>query len=185
MFEFALRHNGPVAIRYPRGKISQKPEFNLHLLGGQKPEIQIGKAEILIQGDDIAIIAIGNTVYPALSAAERLDRDGISTMVVNARFIKPIDRNLLFSIASKIKRIVTIEENVLAGGFGSAVLEFLDNAEVQDVKVRRIGLPDEFIEQGNQAELRKKYGLDEEGIYQAALSLIGKSKIIDIGKAVS
>jgi len=185
MFEFALRHNGPVAIRYPRGKISQKPEFNLHLLGGQKPEIQIGKAEILIQGDDIAIIAIGNTVYPALSAAERLDRDGISTMVVNARFIKPIDRNLLFSIASKIKRIVTIEENVLAGGFGSAVLELLDNAEVQDVKVRRIGIPDEFIEQGNQAEIRKKYGLDEEGIYQAALSLLEKPKIIDIGKAVS
>ena len=185
MFEFALRHNGPVAIRYPRGKISQKPEFNLHLLGGQKPEIQIGKAEILIQGDDIAIIAIGNTVHPALSAAERLERDGISTMVVNARFIKPIDRNLLFSIASKIKRIVTIEENVLAGGFGSSVLEFLDNADVPDVKVRRIGIPDEFIEQGNQVELRKKYGLDEEGIYQAALSLLGKSKIIDIGKVVS
>ena len=98
-------------------------------------------------------------------------------MLVNARFIKPIDRDLLISVASKVKRIITIEENVLAGGFGSAVLELLDNAEVSNVKVRRLGIPDEFIEQGNQAELRKKYGLDEKGIYQAALSLLKESKI--------
>jgi 1-deoxy-D-xylulose-5-phosphate synthase len=146
-------------------------------VGGKKSVIQIGKAEILMEGDEIAIIAIGNTVYPALFAAEQLEKDGISSMLVNARFIKPIDRDLLISVASKVKRIITIEENVLAGGFGSSVLELLDNAEVPNVKVRRLGIPDEFIEQGNQAELRKKYGLDEKGIYQAALSLLKESKI--------
>jgi 1-deoxy-D-xylulose-5-phosphate synthase len=177
MLEFAFKHSGPVAIRFPRGKINQKPEFNLQPMGGKKSVIQIGKAEILMEGDEIAIIAIGNTVYPAHFAAEQLEKDGISTMLVNARFIKPIDRDLLISVASKVKRIITIEENVLAGGFGSAVLELLDNAEVSNVKVRRLGIPDEFIEQGNQAELRKKYGLDEKGIYQAALSLLKESKI--------
>jgi 1-deoxy-D-xylulose-5-phosphate synthase len=177
MLEFAFKHTGPVAIRYPRGKINQKLEFNLQPVGGKKSVIQIGKAEILMEGDEIAIIAIGNTVYPALFAAEQLEKDGISSMLVNARFIKPIDRDLLISVASKVKRIITIEENVLAGGFGSSVLELLDNAEVPNVKVRRLGIPDEFIEQGNQAELRKKYGLDEKGIYQAALSLLKESKI--------
>jgi 1-deoxy-D-xylulose-5-phosphate synthase len=93
-------------------------------------------------------------------------------MVVNGRFVKPLDRNLLISIASRIKRVITVEENTLTGGFGSAVLEFLSDAEIPYIKVRRLGLPDEFICQGHHDELRKKYGLDEEGIYQSALSLL-------------
>jgi 1-deoxy-D-xylulose-5-phosphate synthase len=132
----------------------------------------IGEGEILKTGEDIAFIAIGNCVHSALSAAERLERDGISVMVVNARFIRPLDRHLLLSITSRIKRIITVEENTLTGGFGSAVLELLNDMEIPHVKVRRLGLPDEFIAQGQQDELRKKYGLDEEGIYQAALSIL-------------
>ena len=165
MFELALQHDGPSAIRYPRGNVPSFPH-SLYM------PFHIGEAEILKDGDEIAIIALGNSVYPAVFAAERLYKDGVSAMVVNARFAKPLDCNLLISTASRIKKIITVEDNTLSGGFGSAVLEFLNDAEIPHVKVRRLGLPDEFICQGHLDELRKKYGLDEEGIYQSALSLL-------------
>ncbi|MEW6213866.1 MAG: 1-deoxy-D-xylulose-5-phosphate synthase [Nitrospirota bacterium] len=169
MLELAIKHNGPAAIRYPRGKVIQDTGSGYRI---QNTELEIGKAEILKDGKDIALIAIGNTVYPALSAAERLEKEGINVMVINARFITPLDQNLLLSVASRIKRIITVEENILAGGFGSAILELLSKTELIDVSVRRIGISDEFVEHGSQAILRKKYGLDEEGIYQAVLSFI-------------
>jgi 1-deoxy-D-xylulose-5-phosphate synthase len=165
MFELALQHDGPSAIRYPRGNVPTFP----HPLD---IPFHIGEAEILKDGEEIAIIALGNMVYQAMSASERLDKDGVSVMVVNARFVKPMDRNLLISIASRIKRIITVEENTLTGGFGSSVLELLNDTEIPHIKIQRLGLPDEFICQGYHDELRKKYGLDEEGIYQSALSLL-------------
>lgn len=167
MLELALKHDGPSAIRYPREKVQSSVTSH-----PSPVTFDIGEGEILKTGEDIAFIATGNCVHSASSAAKRLEREGISVMVVNARFIKPLDRNLLISIASRIKRIITVEENTLTGGFGSAVLEFLNDMEIPHVKVRRLGLPDEFIAQGQQDELRKKYGLDEEGIYQAALSIL-------------
>lgn len=167
MLELALKHNGPSAIRYPRGKISQGSG-----LRGQGLEIEIGKAEILKEGSDVALIAIGNVVYPAFSAAERLEKDGIKASVINARFIKPIDKELILKIASKTKRIITIEENMIAGGFGSAVLEYLNSMDIPDIKIKILGIPDEFVEQGSQAILRKKYGIDEEGIYQACKAFL-------------
>ncbi len=170
MLELALKHNGPVAIRYPRGKASRALYSALN-------SFTIGEAEILKEGEELIIVAIGNTVYPALSAAERLEEAGISAMVINARFIKPLDRNLLLSVVSRIKKIITVEENTLAGGFGSALLEFLNEARVQNVRIKILGIPDEFIEQGQQNELRKKYRLDEEGIYQTALSLFREQYI--------
>lgn len=166
MLELALQHNGPSAIRYPRGKVSSSTRYP------SCAPFNIGEAEILKYGEEIAVIALGNTVYPALSASERLEREGISVMVVNARFIKPLDRNLLISITSRIKKIIVVEENTITGGFGSAVLEFLNDMEIPNVKIRRFGIPDKFIPQGQQDELRKKYRLDEEGIYQAALSIL-------------
>jgi len=165
MLDLALKHKGPIAIRYPRGKIKTSD-----IRHQTSDHFGIGEAEILKEGDDIALIAIGNTVYPALSAAERLEKDGIATMVVNARFVKPLDRNLIFSVATIVPRIITIEENVLQGGFGSAVLEFLNETDIHNVRIKRLGMPDGFIEQGQQNELRKKYGLDEEGIYLSAFS---------------
>jgi 1-deoxy-D-xylulose-5-phosphate synthase len=170
MLELALQHNGPSAIRYPRGKVQPSVISHHHT----QVSFDIGEGEILKTGNDIAIIAVGNCIYPAQSAAESLERDGISVMVVNARFLKPLDLNLLISIASRIKRIITVEENTLAGGFGSAVLELLNDREIPDVKIRRLGIPDKFIPQGQQDELREKYGLDEEGIYQAALSILNE-----------
>lgn len=166
MLKLALEHKGPSAIRYPRGKAGQ-----LQAVGNQRPVIRMGRAEVLEYGEDIVIFAVGNTVNPALKAAVRLREDGIRPCIVNARFIKPLDSGLILALSEKIKRIVTIEENVLAGGFGSAVLECLNAAGLTEVVVKRIGINDEFAEQGSQQILREKYGLDEEGIYKTCKAL--------------
>jgi 1-deoxy-D-xylulose-5-phosphate synthase len=170
MLCLALRHNGPSAIRYPRGRVSQYIDNKMDV-----PDLEIGKAEVLEAGDEIAIIAAGNMVGPVLSAAVRLRDDGIRPYVINARFLKPLDEELILTIAEKTKKIVTVEENVLAGGFGSAVLECLNKAGVSDVTVKRIGVDDEFVEHGSQSILRKKYGLDEEGIYSVCKSCFADS----------
>jgi 1-deoxy-D-xylulose-5-phosphate synthase len=99
-----------------------------------------------------------------LEAAEALAADGVESMVINARFVKPLDERLICEAARASKRVVTVEENTLAGGFGGAILELFANSEMSDLRVERIGLPDEFAEQGPQATLRAKYDLDAEGI---------------------
>ncbi len=167
MIRLALNYPGPSAIRYPRGNV-QNTKYTTN-------ELQIGKAEILKEGDDLAIIAIGNTVIPSLKAADMLIKDGIYASVINARFIKPIDSALITSLTQKIKRIITVEENVLAGGFGSAVLECLNEAEIKDVSLKRIGINDTFVEHGSQKVLREKYYLDEYGIYKSAIKLLDNS----------
>lgn len=161
MLRLALQHDGPSAIRYPRGKVRQVPEFV-----PADADLRMGKGELLVDGDDLAIIAIGNVVRPALKASEMLRKEGIGACVINARFIKPLDEGLILSVSHRTGKVVTVEENVLAGGFGSAVLECLARADYTDVSVRRIGIGDEFVEHGAQSILRKKYGLDEEGIYR-------------------
>ncbi len=166
MLELALKHNGPSAIRYPRGKV--QPSAISH----QPSAFDIGKGEILKEGSDMALIAIGNAVYPALATAERLEKEGIKASVINARFIKPLDKELILTMASKTKRIITVEENMIAGGFGSAVLEYLNSMDIPDIKIKILGIPDDFVEQGSQAILRKKYGIDEEGIYQTCKAFL-------------
>lgn len=163
MLKLALNHEGPSAIRYPRGRT---------FYSGKEAFVVKGKAEILMEGEDIAIIAVGHSVYPAIKASEMLRAEGIHASVINARFIKPIDMELITSVASTIGRIVTVEENILAGGFGSAVLESLNRAGLMDVIVRTIGIDDTFVEHGSQAILRKKYGLDEIGIYNVCRSIL-------------
>jgi 1-deoxy-D-xylulose-5-phosphate synthase len=167
MLELAINHNGPSAIRYPRGK-ALLPDDTTQV----REAFQMGKSEVLKDGSDIALLALGHMVHPALKAAERLEREGISAMVINARFVKPLDHTLLSSVASEVRVLMTIEENALQGGFGSAVLEFLNKQGLKDTTIRRMGIPDTFLEQGSQEELRRMYGLDEEGIYTTALSLI-------------
>lgn len=163
MLEFAIKYQGPIAIRYPRGRVPD------NLFTGS--EVTMGKGEILRNGTDIALIATGSCVIPALNAAEKLEKDGINATVVNARFIKPLDKELVLSIASKISKIVTIEESSLQGGFGSSVLECLNDSGIE-VKVRRLGIPDRFVEQGQPDRLRAKYGLDDEGIYLSSLTFL-------------
>jgi 1-deoxy-D-xylulose-5-phosphate synthase len=172
MLKFAIEHNGPSAIRYPRGNIRWKS-------GDDKeyPELKLGRAEVLAEGRDAVIIAIGSTVYPSLEASKMLAEKSIEATVVNARFIKPLDEDLVCSLAAKIKRFITVEENVLAGGFGSAVLETLNNAGFSDVLTKRIGIDDVFVEHGSQRILRKNFGFDGEGIHNSILEFITKYRI--------
>jgi 1-deoxy-D-xylulose-5-phosphate synthase len=158
MIKTAIECSAPVAFRYPRGKgVGIGREESLQL-------IDIGKGEILREGQDILIIAIGTTVYPSLRAAERLAETGIQATVINSRFLKPLDANLLCDWAKKTGKVLTVEENVLQGGFGSAVLELFQERGLFPVQVKRLGIPDTFVEHGPQALLREKYGIDENGI---------------------
>ncbi|MFO7570427.1 MAG: 1-deoxy-D-xylulose-5-phosphate synthase [Smithellaceae bacterium] len=166
MLKTAIGCGKPVAIRYPRGKgIGVPIDDDLHAL-------PLGKGEILGEGSDLAILAVGVTVYPALAAARRLALENLSVRVVNARFIKPLDAELILETAGSIGRILTVEENVLQGGFGSAVLELLAEQGVPGVRVMCLGIADEYVEHATQAELRSQYGLDEEGIYRAAKAML-------------
>ncbi|MBN1827868.1 MAG: 1-deoxy-D-xylulose-5-phosphate synthase [Deltaproteobacteria bacterium] len=148
----------PASIRYPRGN-------GLGVALDETPRIlEIGKAELLRHGRDGAILAIGATVYPALDAAEILAREGIELIVINSRFLKPLDEELLCRVARKFKKLVTVEENVLMGGFGSAVLELFAKSGIRNVEVRTLGVDDVFVQQATQTELREMYGLDAAGI---------------------
>ena len=171
MLKTALEHNGPSALRYPRGTGLGVPmDQELKLLS-------VGKGELLQDGDDLVIIAIGNMVRPAQEAGERLKAGGISAAVVNARFIKPLDEELILRLAKKTGRIVTVEEHALQGGFGSAVLECIEDNRLSAVKVLRIGLPDRFIEHGPQTLLRQKYGLDADGIFTSVKTFVEKTSL--------
>ncbi len=162
MLKTAIYSGVPIALRYPRGA-----GYGVELDRDVKC-LEIGKGEQLVYGNDLTIIAIGATVFPALLAAEALGINGISAGVVNARFVKPLDTELILSVARQTGMIMTVEENALQGGFGSAVLELLYDNNLQNVKVRRLGLPDHFVEQGSQAQLRKDVGIDAEGIIASA-----------------
>jgi 1-deoxy-D-xylulose-5-phosphate synthase len=134
--------------------------------------IDIGKGEVLREGNDILILAIGSTVYPALHAAERLEDAGIHTTVINSRFLKPLDRDLICNWAKRTGKILTVEENVLQGGFGSAVLELLQEKGLFSVQIMRLGIPDLFVEHGPQSLLRAKYGIDEDGIFKGVIEMV-------------
>lgn len=173
MLVTALAHNGPVAIRYPRG---------LGVGAALEPSPQklpIGQVERLTRGDDLLILAIGSMVAEALIAHNHLDGQGIQTTVVNSRFVKPLDANQIVDLVRPFSRIMTVEENVLHGGFGSAVLELLADHGALPPYIKRIGIPDRFIEHGAQSILRAKYGLNAEGITNEvhALMKIGNSPI--------
>ncbi|CCO08927.1 1-deoxy-D-xylulose-5-phosphate synthase [Desulforamulus hydrothermalis] len=164
MLKTAVTHNGPVAVRYPRGQGLGVPlDQEMHCL-------PIGRAEVLRDGSDLLLLAVGNMVAEAMAAAEELSRQGITAAVINARYVKPLDEELILAYAGKTKNVITIEEHVLMGGFGSAVVELLQQAGLPDVQVKRIGLPDEFVEHGKQSLLRQQYGLTAEGIVEAALA---------------
>jgi 1-deoxy-D-xylulose-5-phosphate synthase len=154
----ALSTEHPIAIRYPRGRGTDVPSAT------ELRQLPIGKAEIIKQGEDIVIIGIGSTVIPSLEAAEHLALRGIEAMVINARFAKPLDRELILEAANHAKKMVIVEENVLSGGFGAAVLGLLEKSTASDVKVKRLGIPDEFVTHGKQNFLRSLYHLDSLGI---------------------
>jgi len=160
----ATKSAHPMAVRYPRGSgLGVELDKELH-------SIPIGKGEVLRQGQDVVIFAIGATVAPALEAAEELVSNGIEATIVDARFAKPLDSELITDLAGRIKHIVTVEENTLTGGFGNSIADLLQESGIRDVHLKTIGLPDEFVEHGTQAVLRSNFGLDAKGIARQILS---------------
>ncbi|MFW5636968.1 MAG: transketolase C-terminal domain-containing protein, partial [Thermodesulfobacteriota bacterium] len=166
MLAAAVNHSGPAAFRYPRGSGLGVPlEPKIHPL-------PIGKGEVLCEGEDLLILAVGHSVSEALSARETLARSDISATVVNCRFIKPLDMDLILPLVRQIPRVITVEENVRQGGFGSAVLEGLNDAGMFDFSLKRIGIQDLFVEHGPQQLLRSKYGVDAGAVVQSARELL-------------
>ncbi|HLL99572.1 MAG TPA: 1-deoxy-D-xylulose-5-phosphate synthase, partial [Pyrinomonadaceae bacterium] len=156
----AIEHPAPAALRYPRGN-----GFGVDISAAPKL-LEIGKAEILRDGGEIAVLAYGSMVYPSVEASKNLEKDGIETTVVNARYVKPLDAELILALAQSKRLIVTVEEAYLAGGFGSAVMELLEeNGMLDTVKIVRMGVPDRIVTHGDAKLLLAKYGLDADGIY--------------------
>ncbi|MBU4120505.1 MAG: 1-deoxy-D-xylulose-5-phosphate synthase [Proteobacteria bacterium] len=169
MLKTAVTCGCPVSLRYPRGAGAGVP------LDEHPRPLPVGKGEILLDPPDaaLAVVAIGACVHPALAAAELLKAEGIPIRVINARFVKPLDGELLCGTAEKLGRVITVEENTLMGGFGSAVLELFAEAGISGVAVRRLGIPDEFAQHATQKELRRLYGIDAEGIAAAVREMVG------------
>ena len=172
------RVDGPVAIRYPRGSgVGVEMTDQLHAL-------PVGRAETLRSGSDIAILALGAMALPAERAADLLAADGISATVVNARFVKPLDERLVLELAARCGAIVTVEENVRAGGFGSAVIELLNGREFA-VPTRILAVPDKVFEQASQSRLRESAGLSAAHIAQAARDLVAPKRVIEAPTALA
>ena len=169
MLMTAIHHPGPIALRYPRGTGTGVP------LDDRTAPIEVGKAELVCEGqtpDDLLIIAIGRTVEEALKARRILnDEHGLTAAVINARFVKPLDIDLIGSYAARSPHVVTVEENTLPGGFGSAVMEALLDANISGFKIKRVGIDDVFVDHGPQKLLRRLYGVDADAIVDAALKL--------------
>lgn len=166
MLGTAVNHPGPIAFRYPRGCGVGVP------LDDEIQALPIGKGEVLTTGNDVVILAVGVTVTAALEAAKQLKDESISATVVNCRFVKPLDVELITRLATEIPFMVTVEENVLPGGFGSAVVECLMDAGIIDSRVVRLGIPDTYVEHGSQKILRSKYGVDTPAIVKAVRDMV-------------
>ena len=158
MLEFAVGYTGPIAIRYPRGNALGKPDTDMSI-----QRIELGVSEMLRAGNDVAIFAIGDMVLPALEAAHLLAQDNIHAEVVNMRFIKPIDSDIISRTAQRIKRFLVVEDNALQAGMGSCLLEVLSDIN-QGVEVKRLGIPDKFITYGKRNELLEDLGLSAQAI---------------------
>ncbi len=167
MLKFALSANGPVAIRYPRGKALAAGQDGLE----EERSFSPGSAELLKEGTDAAILAIGNMALESLEAAKMLDQEGLNVSVYNMRSVKPMDEEAV-RLAAATGRVITVEDNAVLGGFGSAVGETLLRLGLGGVSFLSMGFPDLFVEHGSQAELRAMFGLDRQGIFQAAKELI-------------
>jgi len=166
MLRVSFKLNCPVAIRYPKGGDMEGLEF-------QKSEmLKPYRSEVMCEGRDVLIIASGRMVGHAYKAMEQLKKSGIYVGLINIRFIKPLDEETLIGEIKKYKSIITVEDNVISGGFGSSILEFLSEHNILDKKVKLLGFPDEFIPQGSTSILFKKYKLDANGIIESILKII-------------
>lgn len=162
--------SGPVSLRYPRGNAVGVPLRPMQIL-------PLGKGELLREGTHIALVAVGPVVYRALQAAELLHKHyGVNAAVVNARFVKPLDEELLCSIAQATQHVMTIEDGQIAGGFGSAVAELFAQRQIYSVRLKIHGIGDHFVEHGTQEELYRLLALDADGIAQTALDFLASAQ---------
>jgi len=171
MLATAVNHCGPVSIRYPRGagtgcKLDDRFKF-----------LPIGRAEVISEGDDAVLIAVGSMVGPAEEAARILSGGGIDVTVINARFIKPLDEKCIAYYVERTKRVFTVEENVLQGGFGSAVIELIAAKGLKCAEIECFGIPNDFVEHGSRALLMEKYGLQAEQLARSLKSRISRKKM--------
>ncbi|MEB2773958.1 1-deoxy-D-xylulose-5-phosphate synthase [Algoriphagus sp. D3-2-R+10] len=171
MMYSASIHNGPYSIRYPRGK-GVMPEWKTPF-----EMIPVGQGRIVKEGVEIAILTIGHIGNYAIEACEKLEKEGLNPSHYDMRFVKPLDGELLHEIFGKFKKVITVEDGCLMGGFGSAVIEWMMDHGYQ-AQVKRLGIPDEIIEHGEQHELHRECGFDPEGIAATVRSLTGVSKTI-------
>ena len=158
MLEFAISLKAPVVIRYPRGTESKKIKFD------KQEKIELGKSEILTQGEDITIVAIGKMVAKAFEVKEELEKEGKTAEVINARFLKPFDEQTIINSMKKTKNIITLEDNTIIGGLASKVEELISKNKEDNIQFKAFGLPDTFIEHGKVEELEEMYKLDAKSI---------------------
>lgn len=178
MYTAQLPDKGPFVIRYPRGR-----GFNIEW-HNEWQEQPIGKGECLKTGTAMAVVTIGTMAAPAEKAINKLENEtGVSIAHYDARFLKPLDKELFHEIAQKFSKIVTVEDGVIDGGFGSAVLEFMSDNNYQN-NVIRLGIPDEFIEHGSQEELHAQLGLDAEGLYKSFKKVLNKEATTDKSRLI-
>jgi len=171
MLKAAIDYGVPVAVRYPRGTGTGCP------LDQDFKEIPLGRAEVLRDGRDATILAVGNTVEPSLEAAQILSAAGVNVAVINARFVKPLDEESILTYARRSRQLFIVEENVISGGFGGAILELLAAKRQFDVRPHLIALPDTFVEHGAPSLLREKYGLSAEEIAARVLAELQRSRL--------
>jgi 1-deoxy-D-xylulose-5-phosphate synthase len=166
MLKTAFETGHPTSLRYPRGNGAGVP------MDAELESLPVGKGEVLREGSDATIFAIGNEVWPAMHAAEALAKDNINVTVINARFIKPLDDELISKYCRPYSAVITVEEGSLAGGFGAAVMERCEQLGLRDVRFHRIGIPDEYVHHGTQDILRAQYDLHAEGIARRVKELV-------------
>lgn len=166
MLKTAIEYPGPASIRYPKAEGIGVP------LPQELNSLPIGKAELLKEGDDVLILAIGSMVYPAMSASQILNRSGISAMVVNARFVKPLDCGMILPMVRRIGKLITVEEHAVSCGFGSAVAEMLIQEGIHGVQIKHLGIPDKFIDHGDRKILLEVNSLTPDGIANSVLQML-------------
>ncbi|MCY2988316.1 MAG: 1-deoxy-D-xylulose-5-phosphate synthase [Planctomycetota bacterium] len=170
MLEFALKQNSPCSIRYPKAAAE--------LVAGPRTELELGRAEVLSWGPDGALLCCGTLLSTCLQVAEHLREEGLDVGVINARFVKPVDREIIERAVRECAFVVTVEEGALMGGFGSAVLEAAADAGLDTSRVRRLGVPDRFIEHAERHEQLAELGLDAAGMIRLCLDLAGRSDAV-------
>ena len=167
MMEYAVKAKKPILIRYPRGG-EAKIKFD------EPKDIRTGKAEIIKNGENISIIAIGKMVARAVEVADILKEEGINAEVINARFLKPLDEETITNSITKTKVVITIEDNIIEGALGTKIEELIVEKNIQ-AKIRKFGYPDKFIKHGTPQELEKIYGLDAENIAKNCAKILEKN----------